>query len=164
MIEGWLSENEGNALAQYSEGKICVEIGSYKGKSTNYIARKANVIYCIDTFKASDDGQTQNNEITSIFDFLNNTKKFNNVVPIVGKSQDLFGCFPDNYIEFLFIDGMHDYDSVNSDIINYLPKLKSNAVICFHDYYDGWTGVVQAVDEHFGKPKILIDSLAIYQL
>lgn len=162
-IEGWLSIIEGNALAKYSEGKECLEIGSYKGKSANYIAPNAKSLICVDPFRADESGQNQYVDYTTLQTFLKNTNKFKNITPVIGKSQDVYKQFQDGQFEMIFIDGMHDFDSVKSDIENYWPKLKVGGYMCFHDYQKDWNGVIKAVDGYFVKPDSLYDSVAVVQ-
>lgn len=38
-------------------------------------------------------------------------------------------------IDFLFIDGNHDYDAVLEDFKNYFPKVKPGGYIAMHDYF-----------------------------
>ena len=162
-IGGWLSVVEGEALAKYSQGKDCLEIGSYKGKSANYIAPKAKSLICIDPFRADDGGQTQFVDYTTLQEFLKNTNKFTNITPVIGKSEDVYKQFQDGQFDMMFIDGMHDYDSVMSDIEKYWPKLKIGGHMCFHDYQKDWNGVIKAVDEYFIRPDALYDSVAVVQ-
>ncbi len=160
-IEGWLSVIEGEALAKYGEGKDCLEIGSYKGKSANFIAPKAKSLVCIDPFRADESGQNQFVDYTTLKEFLKNTDKFKNITPVIGKSQDVYNQFKDEQFEMIFIDGMHDHDSVMDDIKKYWPKLKIGGTMCFHDYQKDWIGVISAVDSCFGSPDELHDSVAV---
>jgi len=51
-------------------------------------------------------------------------------------------------LSFLFLDGLHGYTDVKQDIEAYLPLLKTDGIIVFHDYENkGVFGVGQAVDE-----------------
>ena len=162
-VPGWLSIVEGTALAKYAQDKKCLEIGSFKGKSANYIAPVAESLICIDPFRADDGGQTQYVDYTTLQEFLKNTSKFKNITPVIGKSEDVYQQFQTDQFEMMFIDGMHDYDSVKSDIEKYWPKLKVGGYMCFHDYQKDWTGVIKAVDGFFGKPDALYDSVAVVQ-
>jgi glycosyltransferase involved in cell wall biosynthesis len=162
-IEGWLSIVEGEALAMYGEGKDCLEIGSFKGKSANYIAPNAKSLVCIDPFRADNGGQTQYVDYTTLQDFLKNVAKFNNITPVIGKSEEVYTQFKDQQFDMIFIDGMHDYDSVVKDIKCYWPKLKTGGHMCFHDYQKDWNGVIKAVDEFFIRPDALHDSVAVVQ-
>ncbi len=64
-------------------------------------------------------------------------------------SNDAVDIVPDD-LDFIFIDGDHSYQGVRSDLENYVPKLKSGALLTGHD----WTcvrkefGVVQACCEY----------------
>ena len=160
-IDGWLSIVEGNALANYAEGKDCLEIGSYKGKSSYYIAEKAKSLVCIDSFRSDVSGQTQFVDYTTLQEFLKNTSKFKNIIPIIGRSEDVSGQFKDEQFDMIFVDGMHDYESVSTDIKHYWPKLKIGGVMCFHDYQKDWPGVVEAFEENFGKPDAIHDNIAV---
>lgn len=160
-IEGWLSLQEGDFLAKHALGKSCIEIGSYKGRSTRFIASAAERIVCIDTFRADFGGQEQMDNLTTFVDFTRNTMDLKNITPLVGKSQDVHGVLRDNEYDFIFIDGMHDFESVLEDVRNYYPKLKTGAEILFHDYNEkDWPGVVLVVKLLFGGPDEVCDTIA----
>jgi hypothetical protein len=56
-------------------------------------------------------------------------------------------------VDFAHIDGFHSYEAVKSDFENIFPKLKSNAVLLFHDTHEkaeGY-GVYRFWDEIKGK-------------
>jgi hypothetical protein len=57
--------------------------------------------------------------------------------------------FIDEKVDFVYIDGNHQYESVVEDIDNYFPLLKESGVIGGHDYYNGFQrehdGVINAV-------------------
>ena len=56
----------------------------------------------------------------------------------------------DNCLDMVFIDALHTYSGVISDIVNWLPKVKVGGIICGHDYgYHRFPGVKIAVDEMF---------------
>ena len=65
-----------------------------------------------------------------------------------GFSYDVIDDFPDNYFDYIFIDATHLYESVKSDLNNYLPKLKKSGLMCGHDYsVNPAFSVIPAVDE-----------------
>ncbi len=160
-IPGWLSKEEGIALNRYSKDKNCLEIGSYKGRSSSYIASSANTLVCIDSFKADGSGQEQQIAYTTLNEFLENTKKFNNIAPFIGESYKVHHQFKEEQFDLIFIDGMHDYESVMRDINDYWPKLKNGGIMCLHDYQKDWPGVIKAVDKKFGKPNSVHDTVAV---
>src|SRR5439155_14171371 len=100
-------------------------------------------VYAVDTW--SNIGMTEGARDT--FDeFLNNTKPLGNwTVPLRGHSTELGHQF-DKEIDLLFIDGDHSYEAVRADLEVWLPKLKDDGIVAFHDY-DWAEGVRRAVRE-----------------
>jgi len=61
-------------------------------------------------------------------------------------------CFPDESLDFIYIDADHTYEAVVNDIKVWYPKLKVGGLFGGHDYwksrYFGRNfGVIQAVNE-----------------
>jgi hypothetical protein len=42
--------------------------------------------------------------------------------------------FPDNYFDFVYIDGDHSYEAAKADIIAWYPKVKNGGILSGHDY------------------------------
>lgn len=123
----------------------CVEIGSYVGASSCYIAATKNCkkLYCVDTW--ANEGMAEG--LRDTFDeFIANTKNFQHkIITLRGKSYDIGKSFSTN-IDFLFIDGDHSYEGVKKDIEIWLPKLRPNGILMMHDC--GWaTGVQKVIKE-----------------
>jgi predicted O-methyltransferase YrrM len=49
-------------------------------------------------------------------------------------SNAVITSFPDNYFDFVYIDGDHSYKGSKSDLKNYYPKVERGGVISGHDY------------------------------
>lgn len=133
-------------LAKMKEGSVFVEIGSYVGASSCFIAagalkgRRGRLLYCVDTWK--NDAMTEGHKDT--YDsFIENTKKYKDIiVPLKGTSAEVSPRF-DGKIDFLFIDGDHTYEGVKLDVESWFPKLKPGALVVFHDI--GWAEGIQRV-------------------
>jgi hypothetical protein len=59
-------------------------------------------------------------------------------------------------LDFVYIDAMHTFEAVLSDLGDWFPLVKSGGIIAGHDYNDGEFaegvhGVRSAVDEFFGR-------------
>lgn len=65
-------------------------------------------------------------------------------------SEEAAADFPDEYFDWVYIDGNHFYEFVKADLANFLPKVKSGGYLAGDDYQEGgwWNGgVKRAVDE-----------------
>lgn len=62
--------------------------------------------------------------------------------------------FPPNSLDFIYIDGAHDYESVKADLAAWWPALSAHGILAGHDWTDQphHAGVKQAVTE-FAKAK-----------
>lgn len=129
-----------------------VEIGSYCGGSTVIIAQAAikrneavNIII-IDPFESHGDRYRWDYEEA----FDNNMEHFgleNNIEKIKDTSFNASKNW-DREIDFIFIDGDHEYQSVVKDIKNFIPYVKKGGLFAFHDYKArGKDGVRNAVNE-----------------
>lgn len=165
-IPGWLTQTEGKALAELSQGKRVLEIGSYCGRSTVCIGRVAESVTCVDYF----DGRCTPNPQDTSEHFDKNIERYE----ITGKVAK---CHPEALIpmpayDLAFIDGAHDRDSVVADIEKALQVLKPDGLLAFHDYRcrpgesdGGWDiGVTEAVDQFLDRGAELVsrhDTLAV---
>jgi len=162
-IDGWLSDNEGKLLYNLAknckgEGKI-VEIGSWKGKSTVWLASGSkngkNVkVYAIDPHTGSSEHKDWFGEVWTFEEFKKNIKKANVddlVMPIVKTSEDAAKEFNEP-VELIFIDGAHEYEYVKMDFELWFPKIIDGGIIAFHDTV-GWLGPKKVVSEYLAKSK-----------
>ena len=174
-IEGWFDFDNiyTQMVNKFQNNSHFVEIGSWLGKSTSYMAVEIlnsgkNIQFdCIDTWEgsiASDIEKEQVKELsnlsTTLFDeFLKNTEKVKNYInPIKKYSYDAVNDYDDESIDFLFIDAAHDYESVKKDLNDWYSKVKKNGIIGGHDYIANFPGVINAVNEYFGVKNINIDN------
>ncbi len=133
-------------LATKVNGRTYVEIGSYLGASSCFIAagirkRGSNgKLFCVDTWQ--NDAMSEGNRDT-YKEFLQNTDKYQKHIIIMrGKSVEVAKKFTEK-IDFLFLDGDHSYEGIKSDVEAWFPKLNRGAVIIFHD--TGWAEGVQKI-------------------
>jgi len=65
-------------------------------------------------------------------------------------SEEAVDDIPNN-IDFVYIDGNHNYEFVKKDIELYYPKVKKGGVIAGHDFSASFFGVCRAVFEFLDK-------------
>ena len=63
--------------------------------------------------------------------------------------------FENESLDFVWIDGLHQYNQVLKDCRNYWPKLKKGGLFCGHDY-KVIPGVNKAVDEFAAEINVTV--------
>ncbi|MGI8922773.1 MAG: class I SAM-dependent methyltransferase [Fimbriimonadales bacterium] len=164
-IDGWLLEDEARLLSFAVDRAISgsphgnlVEVGSYCGKSTVCIAKTLDLLGASATLHTIDphEGELhcgireQIDSLTALKSNLSRSRVADRVVIHEAKSTGLAWREP---ISFLFIDGLHDYESVQADFEHFEPYLCNHAFVAFHDYADG-VGVKQFVDDLLSRSTV----------
>ncbi len=162
-IDGWLTDEEGEFLynlAKNCKGKgVIVEIGSWKGKSTIWLGKgslEGNKVkvYAVDPHTGSPEHQKENEKIWTFEEFkrnIKNAKVDDIIVPLVKTSEESAKNFKET-VEFIFIDGAHEYELVKLDFDLWFPKVISQGFIAFHDTIV-WAGPKKVVSDLVYKSK-----------
>jgi predicted O-methyltransferase YrrM len=138
-IDGWLNEEQGRALFNAAAGcsgrGAIVEIGSWKGRSTIWLAHGARLagqpVFAVDPHVNS----RENPSARTLEEFSENLRRagINDVVrPLVMTSRDAAHAI-DGGVEILFIDGDHSDAGAEDDAILWLPRLIEGATVLMHD-------------------------------
>jgi len=161
-VPGWLTDAEGELLfnlAKSCSGKgVIVEIGSWKGKSTIWMARGSQAgqrvkIYAIDPHEGTP-GHRRQGELSTLDEFKKNISQAglaDLVVPLTTTSKTAALGFA-NPVEMIFIDGDHDYESVKLDFELWFPKVIVDGLMAFHDT-TRWAGPKRLVAERVYKSR-----------
>jgi hypothetical protein len=163
-IPGWFAYEElYNAMVETApHGSNFVEVGSWFGKSTNYLATKIreskkNINFtCVDTWKGTDDEELHQNIVGAFngdifYEFVDNTVLSNNYATfdiIKDTSHNAANQFQNNSINFIMLDAGHSYESLMEDIKLWYNKVTPGGIISGDDY-GVFSGVTQAADEFF---------------
>ncbi|PTN34158.1 class I SAM-dependent methyltransferase [Desulfonatronum sp. SC1] len=165
-VRGYLHPAEGYMLmlmAAFGEGEgEVVEIGSFHGKSTCYLAhglrmRKSGVVHAVDHFQGSPEhqaGATHEEpalvrEKTLYKQFMKNIQDngFSEYVrPVVADSISAAKNW-DKPIRLLFIDGDHSYKATRHDFETWSAHVTDQSYIGFHDVGPSWPGVTRFFNE-----------------
>jgi hypothetical protein len=65
-------------------------------------------------------------------------------------------------IDIIFIDALHDYESVKQDIALWWPKVRIGGMLAGHDFNHQWPGVERAVAESFNLMHIGVASDSVW--
>jgi predicted O-methyltransferase YrrM len=165
-IPGWFAYEElYNAMVETApHGSNFVEVGSWFGKSTNYLATKIreskkNINFtCVDTWKGTDDEELHQNIVGAFngdifYEFVDNTVLSNNYGTfdiIKDTSHNAANQFQNSSINFIMLDAGHSYESLMEDIKLWYNKVTPGGIISGDDY-GVFGGVTQAADEFFYK-------------
>jgi predicted O-methyltransferase YrrM len=163
-IPGWFNMHEAydQLLDHCEDGDEILEIGSFMGRSTTYLATniinsgKKIHLFALDTFEGS--SEHANLDIVGGFyeKFQDNCKEFISkgvLTPLKSRSDDAntLARFPEKHFQGIIIDGAHEYEPVMEDILHWWPKLKDGGTMVGDDM--SLASVQQAVRDTFGKSK-----------
>ena len=165
-IPGWFAYEElyNTMVDTAPNGSNFVEVGSWFGKSTNYLATKIresknNINFtCVDTWKGTDDEELHQNIVNTFngdifYEFIDNTVLSNNYGTfniIKDTSHNAANQFQNSSINFIMLDAGHSYESLMEDIKLWYNKVTPGGIISGDDY-GVFGGVTQAADEFFYK-------------
>ena len=169
-IPGWFSFRGlyEQAVAAAPTPARFVEVGCWKGRSAAFLAveiinsGKAISLTCVDTWAGSQEKKHQ--EDPSVINGTLYREFEDNLAPAVNEFKD----FPDRYfdtrrmpsvhaamgfakesVDFVMVDGAHDYESVATDLNSWWRKIKAGGVMAGDDFH--FDAVGAAVREFFGK-------------
>jgi hypothetical protein len=158
--EGWFSYPTlySEIVQKFPTGSRFVEVGSWKGKSSAYMAveiinsQKDIEFFCVDTWEGSVEHKGME-DLSSLYDiFISNMLPVqDHYFPLKITSLEAAKKFKDKSLDFVFIDASHEYEDIKNDIIAWYPKIKEGGVLAGHDFYvegyDWYPGVKKAVKE-----------------
>jgi predicted O-methyltransferase YrrM len=139
------------------KGARMLEIGSYLGESARIFAesKKFSKIHCLDLWAGGyDQSDYASQNMAGVEDiFMEFKSEFPDlIVPHKNNSSEVSSLFDDGYFDFIYIDGNHTYESVESDIKACITKIKSGGYIAGHDYDYPLYSVKKVVDKIFSSP------------
>ena len=146
FTEDWFSENNPEKVVNQFEGllsefkgKPCMflEIGSFEGMSTiwmleNILTEEGSQIFCIDAW-----AEWTGDAFVRFVQNIGKTGLKDKVHIIKGDSSKNLVWFPDNYFDFIYVDGDHDEKAVIQDAILSFRILKKGGIMAFDDYLLG---------------------------
>jgi len=171
-IPGWFAYPDlyNEMVTNAKDGDEFVEVGSWFGKSTNYLSTKIkesgkNINFtAVDTFKGTDDEDLHQNIVGAfngdiLYEFIDNTVmsgNYGDINIIKDTSHNAANLFANNSIDYIMIDAGHTYEDVNDDINYWYHKVKPGGIISGDDYGGSFfPGVTKAADEYFYNQHII---------
>jgi len=126
--------------------KRCAEIGVLAGGFSKVLCENILdiTLYCVDPWTVSRNHRSQRRLERQ----YNETKKLMrdyNAVIMRMTSLEAAKIIPDNSLDMIYIDALHDYENVKADILAWEPKVVPGGIISGHDWKH--FGVTKAVQE-----------------
>lgn len=122
---------------QITEVENYLEIGSWEGLSTSFIAHRFPLVkaFCVDTWQGSEEHASLENT-SGIFErFKKNTGNTSQIELFQGTSRSFFEHFDRSVLfDLMYIDGSHYVDDVIMDAFSGFQLLKKGGVMIFDDY------------------------------
>jgi hypothetical protein len=138
---------------------VIAEIGVFRAESTlamfEYLdIKKAYLIDPFDFSIANKHNPTDGTNRHLHSDLYNETKakleKYESKIEwILKESEYGHSSIPDNELDFIFIDGAHNYEAVYKDLVYYYPKVKLGGIISGDDFSNKFKGfgIIEAVND-----------------
>lgn len=174
--------HRGDLLQLLPKGGEVVEIGVAKGEFSREIVSKTQPrkLHLIDPWEHQqrEDYRHDGNNVAAdehderyrdvVEDFAEEVEK-GQVEIHRAYSSDAVTSFADGQLDWIYIDGLHSYDGVISDLTLYKDKVKPDGLIVGHDYTNhvkargmGF-GVVEAVNDFVRRENYAFIALAIQE-
>lgn len=129
LPEGWLDSADIRALEVLAFGNTVLELGAWKGRSTVVLAGVANYVVSVDRHQ----GVEEQGGDDSLPDYLAAVRDLPNVAVVLAPFEKFVLLLSARgRFDLVFIDGDHDYASVQRD--TYLALALNAKVVAFHDW------------------------------
>lgn len=173
-LEGLMNPGIGEALYELAklvpEDLAIVEVGSFKGKSTAYLAQGGKDgfgarVFAVDPWDLPGTVYGKHGYNTPIvresFERqLKSVRLWSRVTPVQAFSVDAAREWDGPPIGLLFIDGDHTESGVRADLAAWMPHLVEGAVLAFDDYDTRRNPGVKVVADELGC-EVIAQHLAV---
>ena len=126
--------------AYFNPEFVMAEIGSFQGVSTMLFAMHVKTIYSVDCYDyvVPESGRIPSHDqlfVDAEKLFLERTSDIKNIIKVRKTSVEASQQFEDKTLDAVYVDAEHDPISVRSDINAWKNKIKSDGILCGHDFY-----------------------------
>lgn len=153
-------------LCQSIDARTFVEVGCKEGRTTGFVLAQCpqvNVV-AIDPWCVQPKSDDPTRETYEDWDFAEIERQFWEHVGantdrcrvIRTTSEAAAAAYADSVqrqlappADIVFVDALHNYDSVMQDISAWWPLVRDGGFLCGHDFNHKWPGVMRAVADNF---------------
>lgn len=156
ILDNFSRRNEFIQMLRERGAKYGVEVGTDRGKYAEQLLKgiPGLKLTCVDPWVPYTEGKEIHDQ-ANVDQIYEEAKK--RLYPLVGSkimkmtSMEAVRWLRDDSLDFVFIDGNHEYDHVLEDITQWTKKVKLGGIVCGHDYKEDLTnnyGVIEAVTKY----------------
>ena len=162
LPDGRLSDDEALELRRLATGKLVLELGSWKGRSTVAMTATAEKIWAVDRF-TGDEG-TGREWVFPEFWSAVMAYAPGKVIPCVGEFADVLPMLSVDQFGFVFIDGDHSHEQTIAILRHVVPRVHVGVLVAMHDWSTEYPGVISAVNQ-CGRLRLshAVDSLGVFR-
>lgn len=134
--------------------QVGAEIGVMEGDYSEVLCKSnphLKTLYCVDSWQSYVDHGCNVPQERMDRHYLKALERLKDYpVQIIRKTSiEASKDIPDNSLDFVYIDGGHDFDNVMIDLICWVPKVRLKGIVSGHDYRVHYNfQVVEAVDAY----------------
>lgn len=116
--------------------KVGAEIGVEQGVYTEQLATFGGKLYAIDAWQAYKGyrDHVSQSKLDGFYEITKERVKDLNVEVIKGYSMDVVEQFKDNSLDFVYIDGNHNFKNVAMDLCEWYEKVRIGGIVSGHDF------------------------------
>jgi hypothetical protein len=165
-IDGWFDYEDvwRQAVREVPDGGTVVEVGCWKGKSLSFLlveaaraSRRLRIIG-VDHFRGSP-GESYHLEEAARVDLeavcrANGERAGYPFELLRLPSVAATARFPDDSLDFVFVDAAHGYADVRADVGAWLPKVRWGGTLAGHDWEGAWPGVRLGVRDFIPESEV----------
>jgi len=153
-------------LRRLPRHSIGAEIGVYQGEFSALVLRRLRPahLYLIDPWQCRQESvyrsgwygadHTTQTDLDAMYQSVRHRFTGPRVSVHRKTSEEMVDYFPNSHLDWVYVDGDHQFEAVEKDFALYLPKLKPGGYLCGDDYDNpGWwqDGVTRAVQNFLGR-------------
>jgi len=148
---GWLESTRADLHRLFAKFRFKhgAEIGVSTGIHAKEMLRRIPglELICVDTWKAFN--RTSDERAAKNFETCQKRLEGRNAIYMKMASMEAVKKIPDGSLDFVYIDGLHEFDPVMMDLICWSPKVRKNGIVSGHDYFSFYqSGVIPAVNTY----------------
>ena len=148
---GWLKSTREDVAKLFNtlEYKVGAEIGVWAGNYSKLLFNSITDLKLILVDPWAAYNKMRDDQMESVLSRCQKKLAGCNAEYMRMTSLEAAALVPDKSLDFIYIDGLHEFDPVMRDIIYWSRKVRPGGIIAGHDYYEFYQGgVIQAVNAY----------------